>query len=526
MTNIKTRLAFIFTALGLLCIAIATVGMYGMADANERANRAYQEITLPSQYLQANYRFQLIQALNLLEANLMNDVTVSKSQLDLVRQLYPAAEEQAKLFEQSKKPESVKQLAEEYLRNRKLSLDGLMEAAQLTAKGDAPGSMEIVAKKVRPPGIVAAITVDKLITLHNKEADIEHEQAVNTYRRLRAWMLGVLTTGGILCGLAVWLQMRNISESLGGIQNTLHEVSSSLDLTQRATIRRQDEIGRTAFAFNELIQRVGEAISSVRIATDSVHIAAREIASGNIDLSSRTEEQAAALDQTASNMTQLTDTVKKNADNAQKANTLANQATILADKGDTAVQAMVQTIGNISDGAARISDITGLIEGIAFQTNILALNAAVEAARAGEQGRGFAVVASEVRDLAQRSSAAAKEIKLLIDSSAAMVQDGTKQATEVGTTVSQVRQAIKQVYDVVSEIAAASHAQSMGISRISEAIVQMDAVTQQNAALVEQSAAAAQLLEDQANRLKSAVSAFKVSTADSAMPQKTLRLAR
>ena len=511
MTNIKTRLAFIFTALGLLCIVIAVVGMYGMTDANERANRVYQEVTLPSQYLQTNYRFQTILGIQILEANIQNDVQVSKPQFELFEKFLPIADEQAELFRRSEKPETVKQLAEEYLQNRELLIKSLREAMQLTMKGDVSSSMEVFLKKVRPPAVVTAIAVDKLLTLYNKEADIAHEQAVNTYRRLRAWMLGVLATGGILCGLAVWLQMRSISESLGGIQNTLHDVSSSLDLTQRAMIRRQDEIGRTAFAFNELIQRVGEAISSVRIATDSVHVAAREIATGNTDLSVRTEEQAVALDRTASSMTRLTETVKKNADNAQRANTLANEATVLADKGDVAVQAMTKTIGNISDGAARISDITGLIEGIAFQTNILALNAAVEAARAGEQGRGFAVVASEVRDLAQRSSAAAKEIKLLIDSSAAMVQDGTKQATEVGTTMSQVRQSIKQVYDVVSEIAGASHEQSMGISRISETLVQMDAMTQQNAALVEQSAAAAQLLEDQANRLKSTVSAFRIA---------------
>jgi methyl-accepting chemotaxis protein len=215
-------------------------------------------------------------------------------------------------------------------------------------------------------------------------------------------------------------------------------------------------------------------------------------------------------------MTQLTETVKQNADNARQANALATNATHMADTGDEAVQAMVETIWKIGESSNRISDITGLIEGIAFQTNILALNAAVEAARAGEQGRGFAVVASEVRSLAQRAAAAAKEIKELIGSSVAVVQDGSRQAVEVGTAMGQVKQAIEQVSDIVGEIAAASEEQSRGIVQVNQAVNQMDEVTQQNAALVEQAAAAAQSLEEQAKRLNDAVSVFKVN--DSRQP--------
>ncbi|MFL9869841.1 methyl-accepting chemotaxis protein [Paraburkholderia fungorum] len=254
-------------------------------------------------------------------------------------------------------------------------------------------------------------------------------------------------------------------------------------------------------------------MGQVRSAVAGIAIGSSEIASGNTDLSARTEEQAASLEQTAASMTQLTETVKQNADNALQANVLATKATDMADSGNDAVQAMVGTIGKINDSSSKISEITGVIEGIAFQTNILALNAAVEAARAGEQGRGFAVVASEVRSLAQRSATAAKEIKDLIGSSVAVIQEGSKQAAEVEATMVQVKQAIKHVSDIVGEIATASEEQSRGIEQVNQAVGQMDEVTQQNAALVQQAAATAQSLEEQAIRLKEAVSVFKVADA-------------
>jgi methyl-accepting chemotaxis protein len=254
-------------------------------------------------------------------------------------------------------------------------------------------------------------------------------------------------------------------------------------------------------------------LAGVRGVTDAVHNAAGEIASGNADLSVRTEEQAAALEHAASRIMDLSTAVEKNADNARKADGLASEATALADRGDAAVQSMVQTIGNISDDAARISEITGLIEGIAFQTNILALNAAVEAARAGEHGRGFAVVAGEVRELAQRASGAAKEIKDLIASSTAMVQSGNEKASQVGIIMAQVRQAIRQVFDVVGSIASATASQNKDIETIRATMLSMDGMTQQNAALGEESAAAARMLADQADRLKDVVSAFTVTDA-------------
>ncbi|MFP6561823.1 methyl-accepting chemotaxis protein [Paraburkholderia sp. B3] len=280
------------------------------------------------------------------------------------------------------------------------------------------------------------------------------------------------------------------------------------DLTNRIQATSEDETGQLMLAMQAMNQSLGTIVAGVRSGADRIASASSEIAAGNLDLSSRTEEQASSLEETAASMTQLTETVRQNADNAREASLLATRASSLADAGNEAVHGMVETIGRISGSSDQISEITGVIEGIAFQTNILALNAAVEAARAGDQGRGFAVVANEVRGLAQRSATAAREIKELIGSSVETIRNGARQAHDAGGTMAEVKLAIKQVADIVGEIAAASDEQSRGIEQVNQAVNLMDKVTQQNAALVEQAAAAAQSLEDQAMDLKGAVSVF------------------
>ncbi|MEN7529936.1 MULTISPECIES: methyl-accepting chemotaxis protein [unclassified Cupriavidus] len=322
------------------------------------------------------------------------------------------------------------------------------------------------------------------------------------------WIVIVLATA-VTAFLAYSLFQR-IRTSLAEIQGTLEHVSQSLDLDHRAPVDRLDEIGLTARSFNTLIERVGGTLREVRRSTDSVSVAAAQIAAGNVDLSSRTEEQAASLEETASSMEQLTATVRQNAENARQASSLASNAALVADEGNQVVQQMVDTMGAISGSSNRIADITNLIEGIAFQTNILALNAAVEAARAGEQGRGFAVVAGEVRSLAQRSSSAAKEIKELIEASVDTVRTGSAQAHGVGNTMNEIRQAVKRVSDIIAEISAASQEQSAGIEQVGHAVGQMDQVTQQNAALVEEAAAAAQSLDEQAGKLREMVGQFQM----------------
>src|SRR5476649_345214 len=263
-------------------------------------------------------------------------------------------------------------------------------------------------------------------------------------------------------------------------------------------------------AVHDMSTNLVTIVGDVRLGTDNIATASCQIAAGNLDLSSRTEQQASSLEETASSMEQLTSTVKQNADNARQANVLAASASAVAVRGGAVVSDVVRTMASIDASSKKIVDIIGVIDGIAFQTNILALNAAVEAARAGEQGRGFAVVASEVRNLAQRSAGAAKEIKALIDDSVGKVADGTRLVGQAGSTMSEVVDSIRRVTDIMAEISSASSEQTHGIEQINEAIAQMDHVTQQNAALVEQAAAAAEAMQEQAAKLALAVCIFKL----------------
>ncbi|MBN3857038.1 MULTISPECIES: methyl-accepting chemotaxis protein [unclassified Paraburkholderia] len=321
----------------------------------------------------------------------------------------------------------------------------------------------------------------------------------------------------VLAGLAVAFAasvflLRVIMRPLNGAITVANTIAGGC-LESEIDASAGGEFGELLRALKRMDGQLAGIVRGIQDSTESVALAAREIAAGNLDLSARTEEQAASLEETAASMTEITETVKQNADNARAANGLAGNANELASGGDSAVQEMVGTIRQISGSSHKISEITGVIEGIAFQTNILALNAAVEAARAGEQGRGFAVVASEVRSLAQRSATAAREIKELINSSVTMIEGGAQQAGRVSDTMGQVREAIKRVSDIVAEISSASEEQSKGIEQVSQAVTQMDEVTQQNAALVEQAAAAAQSLEQQADTLKRAVGVFSFAQA-------------
>jgi methyl-accepting chemotaxis protein len=282
------------------------------------------------------------------------------------------------------------------------------------------------------------------------------------------------------------------------------------DLTSRIEVDSKDEAGQLLHALKDMNNSLTRMVSEVRNGTDTISTAAGEIASGNIDLSSRTEQQASSLEETAASMEELTSTVKQNADNARQANQLAVSASDVAVKGGSVVTQVVETMGSINASSQKIVDIISVIDGIAFQTNILALNAAVEAARAGEQGRGFAVVASEVRNLAQRSAAAAKEIKTLIGDSVEKVDAGSKLVGQAGTTMNEIVDSVKRVTDIMGEIMAASQEQSSGIEQVNQAIGQMDQVTQQNAALVEEATAAAESMQDQAAKLAQLVDTFKV----------------
>ena len=323
-------------------------------------------------------------------------------------------------------------------------------------------------------------------------------------------LLVSLSAAAIVIGvtLAFWIT-RSITGPVGRAMSAALSIRDG-DLSQPVHATSRDELGQLLEAMAEMQQELGRVVGTVRENADSVATASAQIAQGNTDLSQRTEEQASALEQTAASMEQLSATVKQNADNAKEANQLALDASGVAGKGGAVVGKVVETMNSINQSSKRIADIISVIDGIAFQTNILALNAAVEAARAGEQGRGFAVVASEVRNLAQRSAEAAREIKSLITASVGQVGQGSELVSQAGATMQEIVGAIKHVTDIMSEIASASAEQSAGVSQVEEAVSQMDQTTQQNAALVEESAAAAESLRSQAQTLVQVVSIFKI----------------
>ncbi|MGN6667626.1 MAG: methyl-accepting chemotaxis protein [Trinickia sp.] len=365
---------------------------------------------------------------------------------------------------------------------------------------------------------VADTLYDDLRQLGKLNSDAAEQNAKDsraTYDRLFRMLAGLLAMGAILgVGVSVYLG-RAISRPLDQAISVAHHIAEGR-LDNRVDLTSRDEFGLLLESLKKMDQQLADTVRGIKASTESVTVAAVQIANGNQDLSSRTEQQAASLEETVASMTELTETVKTNTDNARMANTVASNAAGMADAGHQSVADMIDTIVQISDSSAKISEITGMIEGIAFQTNILALNAAVEAARAGEHGRGFAVVASEVRTLAQRAASAAREIKALIEASAALVADGSKRAQYVGATMERIKQAIGQTAGIVGEIAAASGEQSRGIEQVNQAVMQMDDVTQQNAALVEQAAAAARSLEEQAESLKETVAVFRFAGAATA----------
>lgn len=327
---------------------------------------------------------------------------------------------------------------------------------------------------------------------------------------LHTWT-GAAAVFGLLLAAFGWYSLQaSIIEPLKLATDVARSIAGG-DLSSKFDTKRNDDTGQLLRALQQMTVNLASIISDVRHNVDSIQISTKEIARGNMDLSGRTEAQASSLQQTAASMEQLASTVRQNADNASQARLSASSASDVAVTGGEVVEQVTTTMGEISASAKRIVDIIGIIDGIAFQTNILALNAAVEAARAGEQGRGFAVVATEVRSLAQRSASAAKEIKELIDVSVTKVDNGVRLVTQAGSTMNQVVSSVKQVSHIISEISAASSEQSTGINQVNDAVTQMDQVTQQNAALVEQAAAATASLAEQSSKLSQAVSIFKLT---------------
>ncbi|PHV32516.1 hypothetical protein CSQ94_14100 [Janthinobacterium sp. BJB312] len=444
-----------------------------------------------------------------------------------------SAELQKKIEALIDKPEE-KAMFAGLLEQRKVYISSRDQVYKLKGEAQADAANEVFEKTFVP----AAAKYQKMVQdlLEHQRASIdttarEIDGVANTSRNLMLVLAALALGFGVVCA---WVLTMGIVRPLRTAVDIARKVADG-DLTAQIDASAKDETGQLLLALKDMNTSLLNIVGEVRSGTDSIATSSTQIAAGNQDLSSRTEEQAGSLEETASSMEELTSTVKQNADNARQANQLAASAAQVAVKGGEVVAQVVGTMESINASSNKIVDIISVIDGIAFQTNILALNAAVEAARAGEQGRGFAVVASEVRNLAQRSASAAKEIKTLIGASVEQVNAGSMLVAQAGSTMTDIVDSVQRVSDIITEITAASSEQSVGIDEINRAIGQMDAVTQQNAALVEESAAAAESMQHQAHNLAQVVSVFKLNGQQAgasaaktpkrpAAPQSTLRI--
>jgi methyl-accepting chemotaxis protein len=394
------------------------------------------------------------------------------------------------------------------------SRDGAVKAK---GEGNAEEAARILDQKFTPAAQLYQDLLQQLVTMQRDSIDAT-ARAIDDNTSHSRMLIVVLSVIAVAIGAVLsWLLTHGIVRPIQDAV-TVAETVAAGDLTHVIDARTNDETGKLLRALRNMNDSLVGIVSEVRVGTDTIATASHEISAGNLDLSSRTEQQASALEETAASMEELTTTVRQNADNARQANQLAIAASEVATQGGAVVSEVVTTMSAINESSKKIVDIISVIDGIAFQTNILALNAAVEAARAGEQGRGFAVVASEVRTLAQRSAAAAKEIKELITASVSNVDTGAKLVDTAGVTMEQVVSSIRRVTDIMAEITSASQEQTGGIEQVNGAIGQMDQATQQNAALVEEAAAAAGSLQEQATRLAEAVGVFKINAPAKAAP--------
>jgi methyl-accepting chemotaxis protein len=394
---------------------------------------------------------------------------------------------------------------------RKKYQDAKVQVMNARKAGDAAAAAKIYADGFEPAAQAYSDKVQSLLKIQRASIDASAKAIAAAHDQSTRLVVLLSVLAAALGGVGAWLITRSITAPLSAAVSVAETVAAG-DLGTRFAGYAKDEVGDLMRALQTMNGALSNVVSEVQQGTSAISTASSEIAAGNLDLSSRTEQQASSLEETAASMEELTSTVRQNADNASQANTLALAASEVAVRGGAIVGRVVDTMSSIDASARKIVDIIGVIDGIAFQTNILALNAAVEAARAGEQGRGFAVVASEVRNLAQRSAGAAKEIKALIGDSMTQVNAGTTLVQQAGATMDDVVSSVARVTDMMAEITNASQEQRIGIDQVNEAIAQMDQVTQQNAALVEEAAAAAASMQEQAARLAHAAAGFTLGT--------------
>ena len=397
----------------------------------------------------------------------------------------------------------------------------LEKARALGHAGKRDEAMAVLLQDVAPASAQWQAALGEMIAHQEENNNAAEDEAARDYKLARIELLGLGALALLLGAAIAWRATRSITVPLRVAVEVAKTVATG-DLSSQIEVNSTDETGELLAALKTMNTSLQDIVGKVRSGTDVITAASTQIANGNLDLSTRTEQQASSLEETAASMEELTSTVRQNSEHARQANTLASSASDVAARGGAVVAQVVSTMSSIHSSSRRIVDIIGVIDGIAFQTNILALNAAVEAARAGEQGRGFAVVASEVRTLAQRSASAAKEIKSLIDDSVAQVALGSTLVENAGSTMDEVVASVKRVSDIMAEMSSAGHEQDVGINQINEAVMAMDSVTQQNAALVEEAAAAAASMQDQAEQLSGVVSAFKLGARPAAPGRRAL----
>jgi methyl-accepting chemotaxis protein len=514
--NVGTRLATGFGILILLLAANTGLGIMHLSKLDRNTNliaKDYYPRIVVIQKVQDALNEQAIVLRNLLILEDAEHIKQALAESERLRQ--DIAANVGQLEKQMSTPKG-KELLKALLVERSKYLSKQQEYLKMFAEGKKSEAGIQLLNVMTPAQDAYFDQVKNLIKLGGRLMDKGGADASADYRDATILMLALAAVAILLASGLAWLLTRGITKPLQHAVKLAETVAGG-DLTSQIEVRSKDETGQLLQALKHMNDSLKQVVGQVRGGTEAIATASGQIAAGNMDLSSRTEQQASSLEETASSMEELTSTVKQNADNARQANQLAASASAVAQKGGAVVAQVVGTMGSINASSKKIVDIIGVIDGIAFQTNILALNAAVEAARAGEQGRGFAVVAAEVRNLAQRSAAAAKEIKSLIDDSVDKVGSGARLVDEAGATMEEIVASVRRVTDVIGEISAASTEQTAGIEQINQAIAQMDQVTQQNAALVEEAAAASDAMQQQAGALAQVVSVFKLSTESAAV---------